>query len=75
VDAGKKVGIDKQGISDNLCGRRESAGKHPITREPLHWYYIYDQTRKDGTIIPGAITLGLITEAEALAQLNAQQNP
>lgn len=74
VEASKNVGIDKQGISDNLCGRRESAGKHPTTRNPLHWKYLYNQTRKDGTIIPGAITLGLITEAEALAQLNTQQN-
>jgi hypothetical protein len=37
-----------------------------------HWYYLYDQTRKDGTIIPGAIALGLITEEEALAQLVQQ---
>ena len=35
-----------------------------------YWYYLYDQTRKDGTIIPGAISLGLITEEQALAQLN-----
>lgn len=38
------------------------------------WHYLYDQTRKDGTIISGAITLGLITEAEALAHLNTPQN-
>ena len=36
--------------------------------------YLYDQTRKDGTIIPGAITLGLITEEEALKQLEEQNN-
>jgi hypothetical protein len=55
-------------------GKRKSAGKHPITGEPLHWHYLYDQTRKDGTIIPGAITLGLITEEEALAQLTQQND-
>lgn len=38
------------------------------------WRYLYDQTCKDGIIIPGAITLGFITEEEALAQLNTQQN-
>ena len=74
VYANQQTGIDKQYISDNLCGRRSRGGKHPITGEPLHWHYLYDQTRKDGTIIPGAITLGLITEEEALAQLATQQN-
>lgn len=34
-----------------------------------HWKYLYDQTRKDGTIIQGAISLGLITKEEALKQL------
>ena len=34
------------------------------------WRYLYNQTLKDGTLIPGAITLGLITEEEALTQLN-----
>ena len=38
------------------------------------WRYLYDQTRNDGTIIPGAISLNLITEEEALAQLNTKQN-
>lgn len=38
------------------------------------WKYIYDFTRRNGTIIPGAITLGLITEEEALAQLTRQND-
>ena len=38
------------------------------------WKYLYDQTRKDGTIIPGAITLGLITEEEALKMLEEQKD-
>lgn len=46
-------------------------GKHKTTGG-YKWYYLYDQTRKDGTVIPGAITLGLITEEEALAQLSEQ---
>lgn len=51
----------------NICACR--SGKRPIAGG-YNWYYLYDQTRKDGTVIPGAITLGLITEEEALAQLN-----
>lgn len=31
-----------------------------------NWKYIYDYTTKDGAIIPGAITLGIITEEEYL---------
>ena len=38
------------------------------------WKYLYDQTRRNGEVVPGAITLGLITEAEALAHLNTPQN-
>ena len=37
------------------------------------WRYLYDQAKKDGTIIPGAITLGLITEEEALIMLEKQK--
>ena len=37
------------------------------------WRYLYDVTRRDGTIIPGAITLGLITEEEALEILANQK--
>lgn len=33
------------------------------------WRYLYDSTHKDGTVIPGAITLGLTTEEEALKML------
>lgn len=36
--------------------------------------FLYDYIKDDGTIIPGAISLNLITEEEALAQLNTQQN-
>ena len=50
---------------DFIMGTRRYAGKSRHT-----YYAIYDQKKKDGTIIPGAITLGLITEEEALRQLN-----
>ena len=53
-------------ISPCCRGKQETAGGY-------HWKYLYDQTRKDGTIVPGAITLGLITEEEALKQLEKQE--
>lgn len=40
------------------------------TYKNMHWYYLYDTTKKDGTHIDGAITLGLISEEDALKQLN-----
>lgn len=54
-------------IGTCCVGERDSAGGY-------QWKYVYDVKRRDGTTIPGAITLGLITEEEALAQLNTQQD-
>lgn len=42
---------------------------HIVRGVKYHMYYLYDKNVKN-QIIPGAITLGLITEEEALAQLN-----
>ena len=51
----------------SVCrNQRKTAGGY-------YWRYLYDQTCKDGTIIPGAITLGLITEEEALRMLEEQK--
>ena len=61
------VGYKKPNISSACDGTYETIGGH-------HWKYLYDYTKRDGTIIPGAISLGLISEAEALAKLNTQQN-
>jgi hypothetical protein len=63
--ASDELSINEKNICACRSGRRQIAGGY-------RWYYLYDQPRKDGTIIPGAITLGLITEEEALAQLNTQ---
>ena len=52
-----------------IKGERGRAGK-----SGYDYKFLYDHTKDDGTLIPGAITLGLITESEALAQLNTQQN-
>ena len=57
-------------ISAVCRGKTKHAGKHPTTHEPLGWLYLYDQECEDGSIIKGAITLGLITEEEALSQLS-----
>jgi len=69
MEAERKTGINSGGISNVCLHKQKSAGKHPITGKPLHWYYVYDQTRKDGTLIPGAISLGIITQKEVDKQL------
>jgi hypothetical protein len=50
-------------------GLRPTAGK-----SKYDYKFLYDYTKDDGTTIPGAITLGLITEEQALEQLSTQQN-
>lgn len=64
VDAHEKTGVVKNRITEVCRGIRKYAGTHQITGEKLHWYYVEDQTAKDGTIIQGAISLGYITYAE-----------
>ena len=57
-----ELGINDSDIS-KCCNRKlKSAGGY-------HWKYLYDNQLKNGEIIPGAITLGLITEEDALNQL------
>lgn len=64
-DVQRKTGITPQGVKQSIkTGCR--AGNY-------HWKYLYDQTQKDGTVISGAITLGLITEEEALRMLKEQE--
>lgn len=38
--AAEEIGITYSGISCVLHGTQKSAGKHPITGEPLHWVFI-----------------------------------
>lgn len=67
TDASKDTGVQRAKI-DLVCNeKRKTAGSY-------HWKYLYDQTRKDGTVIQGAITLGLITEEEALKILEEQKD-
>lgn len=61
------TGIDRSSIIKCCRGKLHSAGGY-------QWKYLYDQICKDGTVIPGVISLGLITEEEALKQLAEQEN-
>lgn len=39
TEASKYTNAHFKGISNCVCGKAKSAGKHPTTGEPLHWYY------------------------------------
>lgn len=65
--ASQITGINQAHICSCCNNVRKSAGG-------LQWMFIYDTIRRNGEIIPGAITLGIITEQEVLEQLNKQQN-
>ena len=64
-EATEKLNIPGSNITVCCKNKMSYAGRHPITKEPLHWVYVYDQKEKDGAIINGAITLGYITEDRA----------
>jgi adenine C2-methylase RlmN of 23S rRNA A2503 and tRNA A37 len=58
----QKLDVCHSMVSLACMGRRKTAGGFVCK-------YLYDYTRKDGLVVPGAITLGLITEEEALKML------
>lgn len=61
--ASDATGVSKSGIR-NCCNEVcKTAGNY-------QWKFIYDTTRRNGTFIPGAITIGLITEQEVNEILN-----
>lgn len=66
TQAANELNIPRTTINNCCTGNLKTAGGY-------HWYYLYDQTRKDGTVIQGAISLGLITEEEALQLLEKQK--
>ena len=66
TEASKDTNAQLSKISLVCAGKRKTAGNY-------HWYYLYDQDKKDGTIIQGAITLGLITEENALKMLEEKK--
>lgn len=61
--ASEQTGINRKGISLCCMEQRKTAGG-------LRWRLAYDDARQNGTIILGAITLGIITEEEIMSQLN-----
>ena len=52
-DAAKYIHTSISTLRECLRGDRETAGKHPITREPLHWKYIYNKSYVGQTEIEG----------------------
>lgn len=62
--ASKELNINSSDISSCAKGRLKSAGGY-------HWKFLYDNKYKDKVIF-GAITLGLITEEEALKRLEVK---
>lgn len=70
MDVENTLGVAHQSVSKCCRGKQNCAGKHPYTKVPLHWNYVYDQHQKNGTIIHGAITLGYITENQVNDYLN-----
>mgnify|MGYP003504071333 CR=1 FL=1 len=65
IAASNELNIDSSAISKccNHVAYYKTAGN-------FVWYYLHDNIKIDGTIIPGAISLGLITQEEANKQLN-----
>lgn len=61
--------VDVTYITIGSCCREELK-----TAGGYHWYYLYDRKLRNGNIVNGAITLGLITENAALNQLNSSKN-
>lgn len=64
--ASKVLNIDLSYICACANGRHQSAGGY-------HWKYLYDNELKNGKTIMGAISLGLITEAQALNLLEQNE--
>lgn len=63
TEAEATLGISMKQISACCYRIKQTAGGYK-------WRFLYDISKRDGTIIPGAITLGLITEEQALSKLN-----
>lgn len=65
TDAERITGVNHSHII--ACCR----GKHKIIGG-YNWKYLYDQTCEDNTILQGAISLGFITEEDALKMINCK---
>lgn len=65
--AERDTGVNQASVWRVCNEKQKTAGGY-------QWKYLYDQTLKDGKIIHGAISLGLISEEEALTQLTQQND-
>lgn len=70
MDGANYAGVSTESLRNNLNNKWKHAGRHPATGEQLSWKYAFDKTRKNGVVIPGAITLGYITEEQVSEYLN-----
>lgn len=66
----EELGIDSSGVIKCCRGKAKSAGRHPMTGDPLRWVYVYDCTLQDDTIVYGAISLGYTTQKELNNYIN-----
>lgn len=57
ADAYRTLGICRQSIPEVLNGKQQRAGGY-------RWFYLYDNIKKNGVIIMGAISLGYVLEEE-----------
>lgn len=64
TEAKNKYGFNDNAIRASAKNIKIHAGKHPETKVPLSWKYVYDQINKNGTITQGAVSLGYITEKQ-----------
>jgi hypothetical protein len=58
----RQTSINHSDVKKVCEGKRQTAGGY-------RWKFIYDQQQNDGSIIMGAISLGLITEEDVIKQL------
>jgi group I intron endonuclease len=65
--ASEKTGVNANNIRQCCRGERKSAGGY-------EWKFIYDTAHRNGTLIFGALSLGLITEDEVLQSLTNQND-
>ena len=63
ITAAQLTGANAGHIGDCCRDERKSAGG-------FRWRFVYDTVKRNGVVIPGAITLGITTKEQALEQLN-----
>ena len=54
--AGEWCGVGGTAINNHLKGGTKSSGKHPITKQPLHWMYYEDYLKQQNSDNSGSTT-------------------